>query len=68
MVAASTTETDLKEVTGGNIAAAEVVGKLLGERAVAKGIEKVHFDRNGRKYHGRVKALADAARGSGLVF
>jgi len=68
LCAASTTETDLKDAPGGNIAAAEVVGKRLGERAVAKGVEKVFFDRNGRRYHGRVKALADAARESGLVF
>jgi len=68
LVAASTTETDLKDVYGGNVAAAVAVGKRLGERAVAKGIEKVHFDRNGRPYHGRVKALADAAREGGLNF
>ena len=61
-------ETDLKETYGGNCAAAEVVGKRLAERAVAKGIEKVHFDRNGRPYHGRIKALADGAREGGLSF
>ncbi len=53
---------------GGNIAAAEAVGSALAERAKAKGIETVRFDRNGYKYHGRVKGLADAARKGGLVF
>ena len=46
--------------------AAKAVGKLLGERAAAKGIRQASFDRNGYKYHGRVKALADAAREAGL--
>ena len=53
---------------GGNVAAAEAVGSALAERAKAKGIETVRFDRNGYKYHGRVKGLADAARKGGLVF
>ena len=53
---------------GGNRGAAEEVGKLLAARAVAKGIAQVAFDRNGRKYHGRLKALAEAARGGGLQF
>lgn len=53
---------------GGNIEAAKVVGKALAERAKAKGIEKVCFDRNGCKFHGRLKGLADAAREGGLVF
>lgn len=53
---------------GGNCDAAAVVGKKIAERAKAKGIEKVHFDRNGKKFHGRVKALADSAREAGLVF
>ena len=53
---------------GGNIAAATSVGKLLAERAVAVGIDEVAFDRSGFKYHGRVKALADAAREGGLKF
>jgi large subunit ribosomal protein L18 len=53
---------------GGNVAAAKVVGKTLAERAAAKGIAKVAFDRNGYRFHGRVKALADAAREGGLKF
>ena len=53
---------------GGNIAAAKVVGAALAERARVKGIEAVCFDRNAYKYHGRVKALADAAREGGLKF
>ncbi len=51
---------------GGNIAAAKIVGKAIAERAKAAGIEQVVFDRGGYKYHGRVKALADAAREAGL--
>jgi large subunit ribosomal protein L18 len=54
--------------TGANIEAAKVVGKRLAERAAAKGIKEVVFDRGGYLYHGRVKALADAARESGLNF
>ena len=57
---------DLK--TGANVAAAKVVGKTMAERAMAAGVTKVAFDRGGRKYHGRVKALADAAREGGLQF
>ncbi len=53
---------------GGNIAAAEAVGKQIAEQAVAQGITKVAFDRSGFKYHGRIKALADAAREGGLKF
>ena len=53
---------------GGNIAAAKVIGKAVAERAKAKGVVKVVFDRGGYKYHGRVKALADAAREAGLQF
>ena len=53
---------------GGNIAAAKVVGKAIAERARGKGIEKVVYDRGGYQYHGRVKALADAAREAGLKF
>ena len=53
---------------GGNIAAAKVIGKTVAERAKAAGISKVVFDRGGYKYHGRVKALADAAREAGLQF
>jgi large subunit ribosomal protein L18 len=54
--------------TGGNVAAAKSVGKMIAERAKAKGISKVVFDRGGYIYHGRVKALADAAREGGLQF
>ncbi|HUY15341.1 MAG TPA: 50S ribosomal protein L18 [Terriglobia bacterium] len=54
--------------TGGNVAAAKVVGKALAERAVAAGISNVVFDRGGYAYHGRVKTLADAAREGGLKF
>ncbi|MBF0497649.1 MAG: 50S ribosomal protein L18, partial [Deltaproteobacteria bacterium] len=53
---------------GGNVEAAKKVGSLIAKKALAKGIEKVAFDRNGFIYHGRVKALADAARESGLKF
>jgi large subunit ribosomal protein L18 len=52
----------------GNSAAAAVVGRVVAERAKAKGIERVAFDRSGFRYHGRVKALADAAREAGLEF
>ncbi|HYE25653.1 MAG TPA: 50S ribosomal protein L18 [Clostridia bacterium] len=55
-------------VTGGNIAAAKQVGKAIAERAKEKGVTKVVFDRGGYLYHGRVKALADAAREAGLQF
>ena len=54
--------------TGGNVAAAKDVGKAIAERAKAKGVTKVVFDRGGYIYHGRVKALADAAREAGLQF
>jgi large subunit ribosomal protein L18 len=54
--------------TGANIDAAKAVGKLIAERASAKGIKQVVFDRGGYLYHGRVKALADAAREGGLDF
>ena len=68
VAAASTLEKELRESKGNDKAAAAVVGKLLAERALAKGIEKVHFDRNGRPYHGRIAALADGAREGGLTF
>jgi large subunit ribosomal protein L18 len=54
--------------SGGNIAASKVVGKLVADRARAKGIEQVVFDRGGYQYHGRVQALAEAAREAGLKF
>ena len=54
--------------TGGNVAAAKAVGTLLAEKAKAAGIQSIVFDRGGYKYHGRVKALADAARAGGLTF
>jgi large subunit ribosomal protein L18 len=57
-----------KRATGGNVASAKEVGKLIAERAKEKGIKKVVFDRGGYLYHGRVKALADAAREAGLEF
>jgi large subunit ribosomal protein L18 len=54
--------------TGGNVGSAKAIGKLIAERAKAKGVESVVFDRGGYIYHGRVKALADAAREAGLKF
>ena len=54
--------------TGGNVVAAKAVGELLAQKAKAHGIDRVVFDRGGFKYHGRVKALADAARAGGLAF
>lgn len=68
LAAASTLDKSLKGQSGGNIAAAEAVGKLIAERCKAAGIETVVFDRGGFLYHGRVKALADAAREGGLAF
>ncbi len=66
MVAASTLETDLRGGATSNIAAAAKVGTLIAERAKAAGIEQVVFDRGGYRYHGRVAAVADAAREAGL--
>ena len=70
LAAASSLEKDLKSSlkTGANIDAAKAVGKLVAERATAKGVSAVVFDRGGYLYHGRVKALADAARAGGLKF
>ena len=70
IAAASTVETDVRSqvANGGNKAAAEIVGKLIAERAKAAGVEQVAFDRSGFLYHGRVKALAEAAREGGLKF
>src|SRR5246127_5805206 len=65
LVSASTAEGEQKK-TGGNVTAAKELGKAIAERVKAKGITKVVFDRGGYIYHGRVKALADAARESGL--
>jgi large subunit ribosomal protein L18 len=67
LVAASTTEKDLRG-KGGNVDGAKLIGKAVAERAKEKGISKVVFDRGGYLYHGRVKALADAARAAGLEF
>jgi len=66
IVAASTTEKTLEARTGGNIDAAKVVGKTIAERALAAGVSRVVFDRGGYLYHGRVRALTDAARAAGL--
>ena len=66
IASASTTEKDLRGETGGNIDAAVRVGRAIAERALTRGIEQVVFDRGGYRYHGRVKALADAAREGGL--
>ena len=66
LVSASTTEKDLRGNTGGNLDAARRIGQIIAERALAKGIEQVVFDRGGYLYHGRVKALTDAARAAGL--
>ena len=70
LAAASTAEAEVRNQipNGGNIKAAEVVGKLIAERAKSKGIEIVSFDRSGFHYRGRVKALAEAAREGGLKF
>ena len=70
LVAASSTEKAAvgKKATGGNVAAAKEIGKRVAERAKENGINKVVFDRGGYIYHGRVKALADAAREAGLEF
>ena len=57
-----------RQTAGGNVAAAAIVGELLAERARGQGIARVIFDRGGYQYHGRVKALAEAARAGGLVF
>lgn len=66
LATASTTEKDLAGSTGGNIEAAQRIGKAIAERAIAAGISNVVFDRGGYVYHGRVKALIDASREAGL--
>jgi large subunit ribosomal protein L18 len=70
MVAASSLETEVRGdlKNGGNVTAAKLVGKAIAQKAKAAGVTKVAFDRGGRKYHGRVKALADSAREAGLKF
>jgi large subunit ribosomal protein L18 len=70
IASASTTQADIKAAlkNTGNIVAAAYVGKVIAEKAIAAGIQDVAFDRSGFKYHGRVKALADAAREVGLKF
>ncbi len=70
VVAASTRDKEIRKTckSGGNVAAAKVVGKVLAQRALAAGVSAVVFDRGGYAYHGRVKAVADAAREAGLKF
>lgn len=68
LASASTVLAELREGSTGNIEAATKVGKLIAERAKAAGVNAVAFDRSGFRYHGRVKALADAAREAGLEF
>jgi large subunit ribosomal protein L18 len=73
LASASTAEKEVRDQLGadgkgGNVAAATIIGKRIAEKAKAAGIEKVAFDRSGFAYHGRIKALADAAREAGLQF
>ena len=70
IVSASTVEADVRKKVknGGNVEAAAVIGKLIAEKAKQAGVTAVAFDRSGYKYHGRIKALADAARENGLSF
>ena len=68
LAVASTNEKEAKVAKSWNVAAAAAVGKKIAERAIAKGVKQVVFDRGGYIYHGRVKALADAAREGGLEF
>ena len=70
LVSASTLDKQVRQTlkSGGNVAAAQAIGKVLAERAQAAGITRVVFDRGGYSYHGRVKALADALRAGGLKF
>ena len=70
LVSASSIDKETRKETkgGGNIATAKIIGRIIAERAIAAGITKVVFDRGGYKYHGRVQALADAAREAGLKF
>src|SRR5829696_8552057 len=66
IASASTVEKDLRGASGGNLEAAQRVGRAVAERALAAGVEQVVFDRGGFRFHGRVKALTDAARAAGL--
>lgn len=68
LASASTLEKDLQKSKGTDVAAATAIGKLIGERAAKAGVKQVVFDRGGYLYHGRVKALAEAAREAGLKF
>ncbi|MBX3324184.1 MAG: 50S ribosomal protein L18 [Phycisphaeraceae bacterium] len=68
LCSASTRDKDIKTSGGGNVDAAKVVGTKVAERAKASGVTQVTFDRGGFRYHGRIKALADAARQGGLQF
>lgn len=68
LASASTLEKDLRKTNGSDVSAAENIGKLIAERSIKAGVEKVVFDRSGYLYHGRVKALADSARENGLQF
>ncbi len=68
LASASTLDKSIREGATGNVEAAQKVGALIAERAKAAGVENVSFDRSGYKFHGRVKALADAAREAGLQF
>jgi large subunit ribosomal protein L18 len=68
LAAASTTEADLRAGPTSNVEAAQAVGRLIADRAKAAGVEQVVFDRGGNLYHGRVAAVADAARDAGLEF
>ena len=70
LASASTVEADVRKIVknGGNVEAAAAIGKLIAEKAKKAGITTVAFDRSGYKYHGRIKALADAARENGLSF
>jgi large subunit ribosomal protein L18 len=66
IASASTVEKDLRGASGGNVDAAQRVGRAIAERAIAAGVEQVVFDRGGFRFHGRIKALTDAAREAGL--
>ena len=68
VAAASSLEKDMRSKTGANVDAAKAVGQLVARRAIEKGVDSVVFDRGGYLYHGRIKALADAAREGGLKF